>query len=97
MIPGRDPWQMTASSRRKDYEIAAVLAEFTPPPASFAGQFLDLYNHLQTGSPLTVSLADARRSLELVTAMYTSAASGQAEHLPLDSSHPRYRDWRPTG
>ena len=94
--PGREPWQMTASNRRKDDEIGAVLAEFTPPPAGFAGQFMDLYQHLQMGQPLTVSLADARRSLELVTAMYASAENAQVEKLPIDSSHPLYEDWRPS-
>ncbi len=93
--PGRDPWQMTASSRRKDYEIAAALAEFTPPPAGFAGQFTDLYQHLQTGKPLVVDLADSRRSLELVTAMYTSADADVPQRLPIDATHPRYTDWRP--
>jgi predicted dehydrogenase len=92
--PGREPWLMTASGRRKDYEIAAALAEFAVPPSGFAGQFMDLYQHLHNGSPLTVSLADARRSLELVTAMYTSAAHGSLEELPVDLSHPRYSDWR---
>jgi predicted dehydrogenase len=93
--PGRDPWQMTASGRRKDYEIAAALAEFTPPPVGFSGQFMDLYQHLRTGAPLTVSLDDSRRSLELVTAMYASAETDQVETLPIDESHPRYTDWRP--
>jgi predicted dehydrogenase len=43
---------------------------------------------------LPVTLADARRSLELVTALYHSAATGVAVHLPIASDHPRYNGWR---
>jgi hypothetical protein len=42
-----------------------------------------------------VTLADARISLELITAMYTSARAGQAVDLPLGRAHPGYAGWLP--
>jgi predicted dehydrogenase len=56
---------------------------------------MDAYHAaLTTGGALPVTLADARRSLELVTALYHSAATGVAVHLPIASDHPRYNGWR---
>jgi len=43
---------------------------------------------------LPVTLADARRSIELVTALYHSAATGAAVSLPIESDHPSYGGWR---
>ena len=39
------------------------------------------------------TLADARASLELVTAMYASARSGEVVTLPLPTDHPLYGGW----
>jgi predicted dehydrogenase len=52
------------------------------------------YSALATGGGLPVTLADARRSLELVTALYHSAATGAAVTLPIEADHPRYNGWR---
>jgi len=49
---------------------------------------------LETGK-LPVTVADARRSLELVTAIYTSSAEGRAVDLPLPPDASRYNSWRP--
>jgi hypothetical protein len=45
------------------------------------------------GAP-PVTLADARRSLELVTALYHSAANGIVVTLPIATDHPSYIGWR---
>ena len=45
------------------------------------------------GQPFDVTLQDARRALELITAIYTSAESGQSESLPIGPPHPRYKGW----
>ena len=44
---------------------------------------------------MPVTLADARSSLELVTAAYHSARTGEMVSLPVDADHPGYRGWRP--
>ena len=50
---------------------------------------------LANNQELPVTLADARMSMELITAIYASAESGQAESLPLHKDHPKYQGWTP--
>jgi predicted dehydrogenase len=45
--------------------------------------------------PSAITLADARRSLELLTAFYHSAETGLPQALPIGADHPRYADWSP--
>jgi predicted dehydrogenase len=44
--------------------------------------------------PLPVTSADARRALELVTAIYQSSDSGADVALPIGPDSPKYADWR---
>jgi hypothetical protein len=53
------------------------------------------YRALATGGPLPVTLADARQSLELVTALYHSAATETVVGLPIGRGHPKYGGWVP--
>ncbi len=95
--PGRDPWTFTPSSLREDVRITEALRSFTPPALGFTGQFMGLYESILHNAALPVTLQDARRSLELVTAIYASASTGQAQLLPIGAEHPGYRDWKPQG
>jgi hypothetical protein len=52
------------------------------------------HQSLATGAGLPVTLADARCSLELVTALYHSAATGSVVALPIERDHPKYNGWR---
>ena len=61
----------------------------------YAGQFLRFHQALEAGTALPVTLQDARDSLELVTAMYRSARTGQAVQLPIRSSDADYQSWLP--
>jgi len=40
-------------------------------------------------------LADARAALELITAVYLSARTGQVVTLPIGRAHPYYTGWPP--
>jgi len=93
--PGREPWAFTAKNPTEDHRISEALKAFTPPATMFSGQFIALHEAITKNADLPVTLADARRSLELVTAIYASAAKGQAEQLPITNNHPGYQDWRP--
>jgi len=64
-------------------------------PSRFEGLMPRYHVALEAGSEFPVTLADARRSLELVTALFHSAETGAAVSLPLDATHPRYGGWRP--
>lgn len=91
-----DPWTFTADTPEMERQIAEALAGFTPKPERFIGQFLDFYDVLTGKAGPTVTLADARASIELITALYHSAQTGQPVELPLGRAHPRYDGWRPT-
>jgi predicted dehydrogenase len=90
-----DPWTFTGDSPEIDAQIAEALAAFTPRPERFAGQFLSTYDVLTGAAAPSVTLTDARASIELITALYHSAQTGLPVDLPIGSDHPQYDGWRP--
>ncbi|MCB0197542.1 MAG: Gfo/Idh/MocA family oxidoreductase [Anaerolineae bacterium] len=90
-----EPWSYCGDSPELDDEIQATLARFEPLPERFPGQFYRFYQALHTGTELPVTLADARASLELITALYTSTETGRSVDLPIGPDHPKYANWRP--
>jgi predicted dehydrogenase len=95
--PGEEPWHFKGKTPSIDAAIQAALADFVPGPESFAGQFARMHATLTTGAPAPVTLADARASLELITALYHSGEVGSAVTLPILQGHPKYASWTPTG
>jgi predicted dehydrogenase len=90
-----DPWQFTGDTPELTAQIEETLKDYTPQPEGFEGQFLRFYQALQQNTELPVTLADARRSLELITAIYYSARTKQPVELPLGSTQPLYEGWAP--
>lgn len=88
-----DPWSFTADSPEAAAQMAETLAHFVPQGQGFAGQFARFYQALQQGTELPVTLADARAAIELLTAIYHSAQTGQEVTLPIGPEHPRYAGW----
>jgi predicted dehydrogenase len=88
-----EPWTFTPDTPESAALIDQALASFTPLPEGLEGQFYRFYDALRNGAELPVTLADARISLELITAMYTSARTGQAVELPLGPAHRGYSGW----
>ena len=93
--PGDDPWEIVPASPEAELRIAEALADYRPAPSRYEGQFAAYNAALTTGGPLPVTLADARSSLELITALYHSAATGTPVTLPIASGHPAYNNWPP--
>ena len=91
----RDPWKFTGDSPAISERIEEALSSFIPEPEIYTGQFTRYYRAIKTDSDLPVTLADARAALELITALYYSAETGQAVDLPLTADHPRYSSWIP--
>ena len=89
-----EPWAFTGDTPEIDERIAATLARFEPRPQGFAGQFSRFHQALESGTELPVTLADARASLELITAIYHSARSRTPVGLPLDAGHQLYGGWQ---
>jgi predicted dehydrogenase len=88
-----EPWKITPDSPEIAESIAQVLQDFSPLPEGFEGQFLRCAQALDRGEPLPVTLADARASIELLTAIYASILTGEAVKLPITEEHPMYGGW----
>lgn len=90
-----DPWIFTGDSPELTERINKALDRFVPLPEGFAGQFYRFFEALQHNTEPPVTLTDSRASLELITAIYYSAQTGQVVNLPIGSEHPKYMSWRP--
>ena len=93
--PGKEPWIIEGKNAEVEAAIARTLADFKPGLESFEGQFAATHAVLNGHGEPPVALADARRSLELITALYHSAETGEVVKLPIGPGHPKYRNWVP--
>jgi predicted dehydrogenase len=93
--PGRDPWTILPATPETGEKIGALLADWTPVPIRFQTQMKLFHDALVSGGPLPVSTADARASLELVTAFYQSSETHTEVLFPMGSDSPKYTSWRP--
>jgi predicted dehydrogenase len=91
-----DPWTYVGDTPELASLIESTLAEFVPLPEHYAGQFYRFYDDLEDGGELPVTLADARLSIEMITAMYWSSECGEAVTFPIPADHPRYDSWVPS-
>jgi predicted dehydrogenase len=85
-----EPWVFFFPEERQDERIEGALAEFTPSAEGYEGQFRRFYHSLSQATPPPVSLADARRVLEFIAAVYYSAEEGERISLPLTRTNPKY-------
>lgn len=92
---GRDPWTFTAADPARQAEVEALLAALPPHEDGYARQFELFHAALATGGEPPVTLRDARRSLELVTAAYHAMRTAEPVPLPLGPGHPLYASWLP--
>jgi predicted dehydrogenase len=93
--PATAPWTFIAADPERQAAVDAAVAEVLPAPERNAGLLLRLHKALTEGGRLPVSIEDARPSLELITAAYHSARTGQAVRLPIGREHPLYGGWLP--
>jgi len=93
--PALAPWHVQGKTPGVEAAIAAAMRSFVPAAESFIGQYRSIHETLVHGKPSPVTLAEARASLELVTAIYHSASTGTQVTLPIEAGHPRYARWTP--
>ncbi|WP_404863236.1 Gfo/Idh/MocA family protein [Georhizobium sp. MAB10] len=91
--PGYEPWEVTAATPELQEQVDAILAAAPIGREDFAGQFEDFADALLKSRPFAVTLEDARRSLELITAQFHAAETGETVVLPITEEHPRYDGW----
>lgn len=93
--PAAGDWTFQARAPRLQAEIDAVLATVPPQSEGFVGLFEAVADAFTGQRGREVTLADGRRSLEFVTAVYTSARTGLPVELPLGAEAPLYESWLP--
>jgi predicted dehydrogenase len=87
------PWTITPDTPDAATAIDGALAGWVDLPEEWQGQFLRFADALDSGNEPPVTLADARASLELLTALYWSGATGEDVVLPIATGHPYYESW----
>jgi predicted dehydrogenase len=92
--PGKDPWTIIAANDDVQKKIDAVIGNWQPVAPRFTTQMEHFHAYLSGNGPLPVTTQDARRALELVTAIYQSSDSGMDIQLPIGADSPKYADWR---
>lgn len=93
--PGDEPWTILPANEAVAAEIEALLRDYQPVGRRYLGQ-MDAFHEALCGRALNpVTIADARRSLELATAFYHSAATSTDVALPIGPGHSKYHGWRP--
>jgi predicted dehydrogenase len=90
-----DPWDLTPDDPEAAAAIDRVVDGWEPRPEGWWGQFERYADARDGGGPPPVTLADARASLELITALYASARGAGDVTLPIEPDHPLYRGWLP--
>ncbi len=93
--PGEDEWTFTARAPTEQAQIDAVLANLKPAHQGYAGFFAAIASALDGNPGREVTLADGRRSIELVTAVYQAARDGKRVALPLGKEAAYYKGWQP--
>ena len=92
-----DPWTFTADSPETSAQVDEALGRFQPLPEGMPGQFYRYAMAMREGKELPVTVGQARAALELVTAIYHSARTGQRVELPIPETHEAYAGWQPKG
>ena len=92
-MSSKEPWHFLPRAPKDQAWLDAALAGAPVGREGFDGQLALLHAALESGGPLPVTVAEARTSIELVTAIYHSARTGMRVELPITSGHPAYQGW----
>ena len=92
-MSSQEPWSFLPRPPKDQTWLDAALAGAPSGKEGFDAQLALLHQALETGEASPVTVADARQSLELVTAIYHSARTGMRVNLPITAEHPAYRGW----
>jgi len=91
--PAEGDWRFMPRGACRQVDIELVLEGLIPRQQSFAGLMEALHPALDGSAPWPLTLRDAQRSLELISAIYYSAATNAAVELPLPTDHPTRDGW----
>ncbi|MBF9050160.1 Gfo/Idh/MocA family oxidoreductase [Roseobacter sp. HKCCD9010] len=93
--PAEGTWSFTARDPARQGEVDAVVAGLRGIKSGFVGYFAAIADAIAGDTGREVTLDDGRRSIELVTAIYSAARSGERIALPLAANAASYTGWVP--
>ncbi|MDU8943244.1 Gfo/Idh/MocA family protein [Ovoidimarina sediminis] len=93
--PAEGEWAYLARDPTRQPEVDAIVASSQEGPNGYAGLFAAISDALSGAPSGPVTLADARASIELVTAIYASARDDRPVSLPVASGEPFRQSWLP--
>jgi predicted dehydrogenase len=91
--PAEGTWRFVPRGALTEGEIETALQGFVPRQESFHGLLEALHPALDGTARWPLTLQDAEQSLELISAIYYSAATNTAVELPLPQDHPVRDGW----
>jgi len=94
--PAEDEWKFIAREPNSQKQIDDLINNIKTPKSWYAGLFEQIANKLDGIKSDEVTLDDARKSLEFVTAVYNSSRTGQNISLPIKNDNPLYNSWLPS-
>ena len=92
---GNEPWLVIPKDTEAGRALEQKMSEVGPQKTWFPRQYELFHSAIETGQPFPVTLADARASIELITALFQSDETGAAVKLPIGREHPKYAGWIP--
>jgi len=91
--PAEGDWRFVPRGALTEAEINVALQGFVPRQESFAGMLEALHPALDGAAAWPLTLQDADQSLQLISAIYYSAATNTVVELPLPKNHPVRDGW----
>ncbi|WP_299820186.1 Gfo/Idh/MocA family oxidoreductase [uncultured Roseibium sp.] len=93
---GAGDWTFEATRPDAQEALEGILAQVADIRPRFEGQFTDVHQRLVEGTDLYLpTLEEGVHSIELITAIYASARTGQSVRLPLPADSPLLDGWMP--
>ena len=93
--PAVDEWTFLPRTPITQSQIEYVLSKVKQSKSWYAGMFEEISNKLNSLPSEEVTLADARNSLEFVTAVYASSRQNKIIEIPIDKKNKLYNSWLP--
>ena len=93
--PADDEWKFLARTPVTQNQINQLLSKVKQPKSWYAGMFDQIANKLDSSKSDEVTLHDAKKSLEFVTAVYESSRQNKNIKLPIEKNSPLYNSWLP--
>ena len=94
--PAVGDWKFEARNSKDQAQVNAIVKATSDAPMGFVGFLKEVAASLSGESNAAVTFEDGAASIELVTAIYLAARTGQRVTLPLSEEHPLRSGWLPT-